>query len=395
MEISISSFQAIALAVIVYYVGKYLKNKVHFFSEYCIPNPVIGGVLFAMLNLALHESGTLVMHMDTILQSFFMTMFFTSIGFTASLKVLKQGGVEVIKMLFLCAILIFLQNGAGVALAKAFNLNALIGLCGGSIPLVGGHGTSGAFGPMLEGIGVNNATTVALAMATFGLIMGSLMGGPIAHKLINRDNLEADKTNKSVGSANEEAAVLLDSERTMLGVAEIMLCMGIGTIVTHFFASMHIVFPGYIGGMLVAAVVRNISDATGKFDVPGAEIDTAGSVGLNIFLSMAMMNLKIWELFDLAGPLVVMAIVQTIIMAIFAYFCVYRFMGGGYEGAVMTSAVCGFGMGSTANAMANMSAITSKYGPAPRSFFVVPLVGALFVDFVNAFVIMLFINLFQ
>jgi len=158
---------------------------------------------------------------------------------------------------------------------------------------------------------------------------------------------------------------------------------------------MHIVFPGYIGGMLVAAVVRNISDATGKFDVPGAEIDTAGSVGLNIFLSMAMMNLKIWELFDLAGPLVVMAIVQTIIMAIFAYFCVYRFMGGGYEGAVMTSAVCGFGMGSTANAMANMSAITSKYGPAPRSFFVVPLVGALFVDFVNAFVIMLFINLFQ
>ena len=395
MEISISSFQTIALAVAVYYLGKYLKSKVGFFNEYCIPNPVIGGILFALLNLALHQSGALIMHMDTSLQSFFMTMFFTSVGFTASIKVLKEGGKEVLKMVILCAILIALQNTIGVGLAKAFHLNALIGLCAGSVPMVGGHGTSGAFGPMFEGMGVANATTVALAMATFGLIMGSLIGGPIAHKIIKRDNLHGDAVGEDVTGVDKVALVPLVPEKFMLGQGQILLCMGLGTILTHLFVSLHIVFPAYIGGMLVAAIVRNLSDSTGKFDVPIAEIQTVGSVGLNIFLSMALMSLKIWELFGLAGPLSVMALAQTIMMAIFAYFVVYRFMGKGYEAAVMTSAVCGFGMGATPNAMANMSAITAKYGHAPRAFFVVPLVGGLFVDFVNASIITVFVNMFK
>ncbi len=395
MEISVSSFQTVAIAVVVYYVGKYLKQRISFFNEYCIPNPVIGGILFALVNLGLHQSGLLIMHMDTILQSFFMTMFFTSIGFTASIKVLKEGGKEVFKMVLLCAVLIIFQNSIGVALAKVFNINALIGLCAGSIPMVGGHGTSGAFGPMLETMGADNATTVALAMATFGLIMGSLIGGPIAHRIIQRDHLHGADQGEDVTSMDKEAVVPLVPERFMLGQGQVLFCMGLGTILTHLFVSLHVVFPAYIGGMLMAALVRNISDSTGKYEVPIAEIQTVGSVGLNIFLSMALMSLKIWDLFGLAGPLTVMALAQTVLMALFAYFIVYRFMGKGYEAAVMTSAVCGFGMGATPNAMANMSAITAKYGHAPRAFFVVPLVGGLFVDFVNASIITVFINLFK
>ena len=396
ITISVSSYLTLGLAIIVYYFGKYVNQKLPSLNKYCIPNPVIGGVFFALLNLFLHQTNMARLIMDTSLQNFFMVMFFTSVGFTASLKVLKQGGKEVIKMVFLCAILITLQDVIGVGLAKGFGLQSLLGLCAGSIPLVGGHGTSGAFGPMLESIGIQKATTVAIAFATFGLIMGSLMGGPIARRLIMKEDLHSEATLESdVSGEDIEAAVPLIPEHFMLAQGQLLIVMGLGTLVTKVFIELGVVFPGYIGAMLVAAVVRNLSDTTKKFDVPIPEIQTIGTVALNIFLSMALMTLRIWELFDLAGPLSAMAIVQTIAMGLFAYFVVYPGMGKGYEAAVMVSAVCGFGMGATPNAMANMSAVTAKYGPAPRAFFVVPLVGSLFVDFVNSSILTVFINIFK
>ena len=388
-----------AVGTLLYYLGKYLKSRIRFLQTYCIPNPVIGGILFALINLALHQAGGSAIKLDTVQQSFFMNMFFTSVGFTASFALLKKGGRGVVTLTIVCAVLIALQDIIGVFMAKLFGLHPLLGLCAGSIPLVGGHGTSGAFGPMFESMGVSRANTVAIAMATFGLISGSLMGGPVAHRLLVKYNLKSSDvvgsdTENSTSSMEEAESVPMSPEKFMLGTGEILIAMGLGTIVTKFFNSIGLVFPGYIGSMLVAALIRNIADTVKGIDVPMQEVGTMGDVGLNIFLSMALMSLRIWELFDIAGPLSAIALAQVVLMALFTTFVVFNVMGRDYDAAVMASATCGFGMGATPNAMANMSAITSVYGPSPKAFFVVPLVGAMFIDFVNSSIIMVFVNIF-
>lgn len=397
--LALNSYQTLAVGILLYYLGKLLKKNIRFLQTYCIPNPVIGGVLFALLNLALFESGVGAIKLDTVQQSFFMNMFFTSVGFSASYVLLKKGGRDVLVLTVVCAVLITFQDILGVALAKSTGLHPLLGLCAGSIPLVGGHGTSGAFGPMLEKMGAERATTVAIAMATFGLISGSLMGGPVAHRLLEKYHLHStqedeDKSLEKARSMEENAPLVMTAEKFMLAYGEILVAMGLGTLVSKFFTSVGLTFPGYIGSMLVAAVIRNISDHShGSLLVPMQELGTVGDVSLNIFLSLAMMSLRIWELFDIAGPLFIIAVAQTIFMALYTTFVVFNAMGKDYDAAVEVSAVCGFGMGATPNAMANMSAITSNYGPAPRAFFAVPLVGAMFIDFCNSGILMVFINL--
>lgn len=397
--LALNSYQTLAVGILLYYLGKLLKKNIRFLQTYCIPNPVIGGVLFALLNLALFESGVGAIKLDTVQQSFFMNMFFTSVGFSASYVLLKKGGRDVLVLTVVCAVLITFQDILGVALAKITGLHPLLGLCAGSIPLVGGHGTSGAFGPMLEKMGAERATTVAIAMATFGLISGSLMGGPVAHRLLEKYHLHStqedeDESLKKARSMEENAPLVMTAEKFMLAYGEILVAMGLGTLVSKFFTSVGLTFPGYIGSMLVAAVIRNISDHShGSLLVPMQELGTVGDVSLNIFLSLAMMSLRIWELFDIAGPLFIIAVAQTIFMALYTTFVVFNAMGKDYDAAVEVSAVCGFGMGATPNAMANMSAITSNYGPAPRAFFAVPLVGAMFIDFCNSGILMVFINL--
>ena len=396
---ALNSYQTLAVGILLYYLGKLLKKNIRFLQTYCIPNPVIGGVLFALLNLALFESGVGAIKLDTVQQSFFMNMFFTSVGFSASYVLLKKGGRDVLVLTVVCAVLITFQDILGVALAKITGLHPLLGLCAGSIPLVGGHGTSGAFGPMLEKMGAERATTVAIAMATFGLISGSLMGGPVAHRLLEKYHLHStqedeDESLEKARSMEENAPLVMTAEKFMLAYGEILVAMGLGTLVSKFFTSVGLTFPGYIGSMLMAAVIRNISDHShGSLLVPMQELGTVGDVSLNIFLSLAMMSLRIWELFDIAGPLFIIAVAQTIFMALYTTFVVFNAMGKDYDAAVEVSAVCGFGMGATPNAMANMSAITSNYGPAPRAFFAVPLVGAMFIDFCNSGILMVFINL--
>ncbi len=398
---ALNSYQTLAVGILLYYLGKWLKTKIKFFQTYCIPNPVIGGVLFALINLALFEAGTGAIKLDTVQQSFFMNMFFTSVGFSASYALLKKGGRDVLILTIICAVLITCQDIIGVGLASVLGLQPLLGLCAGSIPLVGGHGTSGAVGPMLEQSGVDRAPPVAIAMATFGLISGSLMGGPVAHRLLEKFHLHSTKedqegANEKAQSMEENATLAMTPENFMLATGEILVAMGLGTIVSKFFTSVGLTFPGYIGSMIIAAIIRNISDHTeGGLPVPMQEIGTVGDVGLNIFLSLAMMSLRIWELFDIAGPLAIIAVCQTVFMALYTTFVVFNAMGKDYDAAVEVSAVCGFGMGATPNAMANMSAITANYGPAPRAFFAVPLVGAMFVDFCNSGILMVFINLFK
>lgn len=397
---ALNSYQTLAVGILLYYLGKFLKKRIQFLQTYCIPNPVIGGVLFALLNLLLHESGAGAIKLDTVQQSFYMNMFFTSVGFSASYALLKKGGRDVLILTIVCAVLITFQDIIGVGLSSILGLQPLLGLCAGSIPLVGGHGTSGAFGPMLEQLGVERATTVAIAMATFGLISGSLIGGPVAHRLLTKYKLHSTKEDEDPSfekarSMEENAPLVMTGENFMLATGEILVAMGLGTIVSKFFISLGLTFPGYIGTMIVAAIIRNIADHNKSLDVPMQEIGTVGDVGLNIFLSLAMMSLRIWELFDIAGPLAIIAITQTVFMGLYTTFVVFNAMGRDYDAAVEVSAVCGFGMGATPNAMANMSAITSNYGPAPRAFFAVPLVGAMFIDFCNSGIVMVFINLFK
>jgi ESS family glutamate:Na+ symporter len=400
MILKLDMVQAAALAVIVLFIGQKIKNKLTFLDKYCIPAPVIGGLIFAILSLALKQSNILTFDMDITLQKLFMTAFFTTIGFTASFKLLKKGGKQVFIFLGISIILVILQDITGVTLAKLFGLNPLIGLSTASVPMVGGHGTAGAFAPLFEKAGAIGATTVAMASATYGLIMGSMIGGPIAKSLIEKNNLVCplktinDTAKGEAAVTKENPEKYLSSDNFMNASAQILIAMGLGTILSFLLEKTGMTFPAYLGAMFAAAIIRNISDATGKFRIYADEIDIIGNVSLSLFLSMALMGLKLWQLADLALPLIVMLLAQTVLMGAFAYFVTFNFMGKDYDAAVMAAGNCGFGMGATPNAMANMGAMTKKYGVAERAFFIVPLVGSLFIDFCNAGVITTFMNIF-
>lgn len=387
-----------ALVSIVFYLGKYVRNKFKIFTKYCIPPAVIGGLLFSLIILVFYETGLVTLTLDTSLQSLFMIAFFTSIGFTASLRVLKEGGFKVFIFLILAVALVILQNILGVSFSKLFGLDPLLGLCTASIPMVGGHGTAGSFGPIIEDLGMTGATAVSVASATFGLVMGSVVGGLVARTLIKRHCLKTIHDENStippevVGDYNEENHNILNFKRLMNAACLLFIAMGLGSIVSTWIQATGLTFPSYIGAMIVAAIIRNIYDFTKK-DLVEKEIETLGGLSLSFFLTMALMSLKLWELFDLALPLIVMLLAQAILVGMFAYFITYRVMGRNYEAAVFSSALCGFGMGATPNAIANMDELSNRYGFVPTPYFVVPIVGGLFIDFMNSAVITIFINL--
>lgn len=395
MELNLNLYETMALVCLVFFIGRYLPNKITTLSKYCIPPAVVGGFLFSLLILIFHMTGIITLNLDTTLQNIFMTAFFTSIGFTASINVLKKGGLKVVIFLGLSILLVTLQNVLGVTLASLFSLNPLLGLCTGSIPMVGGHGTAGSFGPMLESLGVSGATTVSIATATFGLVMGSVVGGLVARTLINRRNIETCehiKKNEEFGDFNEENHNILSFKRLMTASLLLFIAMGLGSIVSDIIQLSGLTFPSYIGAMIVAAIIRNLYDFKHKEFVE-KEIDTLGGISLSFFLTMALMSLRLWELFDLALPLIVMLFAQVALIVIFTYFLTFKIMGSNYEAVVFASATCGFGMGATPNAIANMDELTNKYGFVYTPYFVVPIVGCLFIDFVNSAILTIFINI--
>ncbi|MBE6051050.1 MAG: sodium/glutamate symporter [Clostridium sp.] len=398
MEFNLNIYETMALVSLIFYLGKYVRNKFSILSKYCIPPSVIGGFIFALLILVFYMTDIATINLDTTLQNIFMTAFFTSIGFTASIKILKQGGIRVVMFLALATLLVILQNVVGVSLASLFNLEPLLGLCTASIPMVGGHGTAGSFGPILEEIGIHGATTVSVASATFGLIMGSIIGGLVARSLIITRKVktiideESHKEPTEFGNFNEENNNILCFKKLMNGSCLLFIAMGLGSIVSELIQASGLTFPSYIGAMLVAAIIRNIYDFRNK-EIVEKEIETLGGLSLSFFLTMALMNLKLWQLFDLALPLLVMLVAQVLLVGLFAYYITYNIMGKNYEAVVFASATCGFGMGATPNAIANMDELTNKYGFVPTPYFVVPIVGCLFIDFVNSAIITIFINL--
>ena len=394
MKIQLDMYQTLAVAVLVLLLGNYLKKKIYFLQKFCIPAPVIGGLIFAIMTCICYVTGIAEFSFDDTLREVCMVFFFTSVGFQSNLKVLKSGGKSLIVFLGLVIVLIILQNLTAVGLAKLLNLNPLIGMCTGSIPMVGGHGTAGAFGPVLEDLNIKGATTICTAAATFGLIFGSLIDGPLGKRLIEKHSLLNT-------AANEDDSLLVEDEKkherhTNMyadAVFQLILAIGVGTIFTMLLTKTGLTFPIYIGAMLAAALMRNICEYTGIATIHMGEINDLGGISLSLFLGMAMITLRLWELASLALPLVILLAAQVLLIIIFTYVIEFNIMGRDYDAAILVSGTCGFGTGATPNAMANMQAVCDQYVPSIKAYLLIPLVGSLFADFLNSLVITFFINL--
>ena len=376
MIIELDMYQTLAIAVVVLMLGKFLRKKCSLLEKFCIPAPVVGGVLFAVFTCVCYVTGIVEFTFNDILKEVCMVFFFTSVGFQANLKVLKSGGKSMLVFLSLVIALILAQNFLAVGLSNVMQISPLVGLCTGSISMVGGHGTAGAFGPVLEDFGISGATTLCTAAATYGLIAGSMIGGPIGRRLIEKHKL-LDTVVQEDDSLLVEEEIKHERHASMYpsAVFQLIIAIGIGTVVSKLLSLTGMTFPIYIGAMIAAACMRNI-----------------GGISLSLFLGIAMITLKLWQLAELALPLLILLAGQTLLMFVFAYFIVFRVMGRDYDAAVISSGVCGFGMGATPNAMANMQALCEKYAPSVKAYLLIPLVGSLFADFINSLVTTFFIN---
>ena len=394
----------LAFAGVALLLGYGLKRLVPILERYNLPAPVLGGLLVSLAVLIAHGQGVTLVQFDTTLQSPLMIAFFTTIGFGASLSLVKIGGPQVLRFFLLATVFAIVQNIVGILIAIGFGLHPLFGVLAGSVTLTGGPATGLAFAPLFEQAGVAGAAPVAIAVAIGGIVAGGLVGGPVSTILIERGRLKTPRGAKVVDSSALLAGADPDPTLTastddddawpiVKNLIAILVAMWIGHWVGKGFAALGMTLPAYIGAMLVAAVIRNVDDATGWFGLSHRFINAFGIVTLTLFLVMALMTLKLWELSGLVLPLVAILLVQVVIAALGAAGPVFRLMGRNYESAVMSGGFIGFMLGTTANAMAVMRALVERYGPAPRAFLVAPIVGAFFIDFTNALIITLFLNL--
>lgn len=394
MKIQLDMYQTLSVSVVVLLLGNYLKKKIYFLEKFCISAPVVGGLVFAIFTCICYVTGIAEFSFNDTLKEVCMVFFFTSVGFQANLKVLKKGGRSLIVFLGLVLTLIVAQNLLAVSLSRVLGLDSLIGMCTGSIAMVGGHGTAGAFGPVLEDFNTQGATTICTAAATFGLIAGSLIGGPLGKRRIEKNNLLSTVI-------PEDDSILVEDEKKherhtnmyASAVFQIIIAIGIGTVISWGLTKTGLTFPVYIGAMIAAACIRNLVEYTGRYTVHMGEINDLGGISLSLFLGMAMITLKLWELASLALPLFILLTAQVVLIALFTYLVEFNIMGKDYDAAVLVAGTCGFGMGATPNAMANMQALCDKYAPSVKAYMLIPLVGSLFADFINSLVITLFINI--
>jgi ESS family glutamate:Na+ symporter len=397
------TFAGVALLV-----GYGLRRAIPVLHAYNVPAPVLGGLLVAVAVVVARGQGVTLFQFDTTLQSPLMIAFFTTIGFGASLSMLKVGGPQVLRFFLLATAFAVIQNIVGVLIALPFGLHPLFGVLAGSVTLTGGPATGLAFAPLFEQAGVVGAGSIAIAVAMGGIIAGGIVGGPLGTYLVRRYGLKADKAAgagvvpgtadaaDAVAGAENMPAAEEDSATFPLvkNLVAILVAMWIGSWVSNGFAALGLTLPAYIGAMLVAAAIRNIDDVTGWFRLSHKFIDQFGAVSLSLFLVLALMTLKLWELSGLALPLLTIILVQVTLAALVAAGPVFRIMGKNYESAVMSGGFLGFMLGTTANAMAVMHTLVERYGPAPRAFLVAPMVGAFFIDFTNALIITAFLNIF-
>lgn len=394
MGLELDMLQTLSLAVLVYLLGVFIRNRVSFFKKYFIPAPVIGGILFSVITLIANQSLNFPIVLDNTLQDFFMNIFFTTVGFTISVQVLKQSGKQGFILGIVAVLFLVFQNLIGVGLAKVFNIHPLLGVAMGSTSMSGGVGSAVAFGPTFEDGGAINATTIGTAAATFGLLMGSLVGGPTAKRLIDKYSLKSSHKKEEAINTKESSDILTDSGKMFNTVIAILVAAGLGTIIGKLLNMTGITFPYYVGCLFGGAVIRNIADS-GKLKIRMIEIDMIGGISLNLFLSLALMTLNLAALVSLALPMIVILLTQTAFMMIYASFVTFKSMGKDYEAAVMAAGHCGVGLGQTPNAIANMSAVIDENGPAPNAWFILPVITVVLINLANPLIITFFINMFS
>lgn len=404
LTISLDMIATTTLAAILLMFGYFLRTKVAFFEKYCFPAPVIGGFTFALLTLLFHTTGTVAFKLDTTLQTPFMLAFFTTVGLGGSLVLLKTGGRALIVYLVACWALAVIQNSVGVALAELLDIHPLLGIMAGAVSLEGGHGAAATFGPEAEALGATGAAAVAIASATFGLIAGSLTGGPMARFLISRHNvtIKAQDASHLEKYSRELAEKEAREDVTAKEILYLMTIIGVMMVFGIFFANWIKAFkipnfflPSYVGAMFGAIVLRNFNDKYEVFKLNGKIIGIISDVSIGMFLSFAMMSLRIWDLVDLALPLLIILALQVSILMLITYFLLFRLLGGNYDAAVMCAGMMGHGLGATPNAVANMGAVCEHYGlRSTKAFLIVPLCGAVLIDLVAIPCISLFIGIF-
>jgi glutamate:Na+ symporter, ESS family len=379
----------------VLFVGHGLRRAMPPLARYNIPAPVVGGLLVAVGVLVARSSGHDVIAFDTRLQATFQIAFFTTVGLGASVSLLKVGGPQVVVLLVLASVLAVVQNAVGITLAKLLGMHPLFGVLTGSVTLAGGPATGLAFAPAFEQAGVPGAATVAIAASIVGIIAAGLVGGPVATILIERyAHRRVVRGGDAPPPPSAPAAAVAenrDSYAILKTLVVILIAMWLGSGVSAWFTSMRITLPAYIGAMIVAAIIRNVDDAIGVVGMSQGIVADLGAVALSLFLVLALMTLKLWELAGLALPMIVILAVQIVVAAA-ACWPTFYMMGRDYDAAVMQGGFAGFMLGTTANAMANMESLVGRYGPSPRAFLVVPIVGAFLIDFVNAVIITFCLN---
>ena len=419
-NIELDMIQTAGIGALALVVGMVLTRKIAFLQRFCIPSPVSGGIIFSLLTLALYGWFHIEVAFDATLKDIFMLAFFTSVGFQSDLKVLKQGGKTLIVMLILLVIIITMQNLMPLGITRLMDVNSLVAIATGSVSMTGGHGTAGGFAGVLEEMGLQGADTIGMAAATFGLIAGSMVGGPLT-ELIIRKKLKEEQMQPQDETIDPAMAGIESDEASPEGRAKhissneqefqqyakacywILMVMGGGILLSRLLAKTGVTFPTYFGALILAAIVRNIIGVikykeNGQWVKADKLIDmerivSVGNICLSLFLGIAMISLRLWELQSLALPFIIILVSQVIMMILFVYYIAFPFLGRNYDAAVLCAGICGFGLGATPNAMANMSAVCYKYRYTVKPFLIIPIVGAMFTDIINTALITLFLNL--
>ena len=408
----------LALAASFLFIGYTLQQRIGFLARSSIPAPVIGGLLFALIVLALRARGTLGITLDTSLRAPLQTTFFTTIGLGATLSLLRAGGWRMAFFWVIASATAVVQNVVGIGVAHALGAPAALGIICGALTLTGGPATGLAFTSVFEEMGITGAGALIIASATFGIFMSSLVANPVATALIRCFRLATPRSENAgiketeefwaIGSMGEVTTPQddardvegfkttedsLSSSVLLRNLLLILAVMGVGALIGLWFTQVRVTLPAYVGAMIVAAIVRNIDDKIGWFGLNVRAVEALGAIALALFLVIALMDLKLWQLAGLAVPMLIILAVQVVVTIAYAVLVTFVLMGRDYEAAVTTSGHIGFGLGITPNAVANMEALTERFAPAPRSFLIVPVVGAFFIDFSNAPIITFFVNL--